>query len=82
MVSRARVDQGSTTTGIGVSSVYKKHRFLRSRAQPSVRRKIELAEYYGISKTSSSSNIKYRPLCISTLWSVVLEMWCSSFYRN
>ena len=42
MVSRARVDQGSTTTGIGVSSVYKKHRFLRSRAQPSLRGKIDL----------------------------------------
>ena len=42
MVSRARVDQGSTTTGIGVSLVYKKHRFLRSRAQPSLRRKIDL----------------------------------------
>ena len=41
MVSRARVDQGSTTTGIGVSLVYKKHRFLRSRAQL-LRRKIDL----------------------------------------
>ena len=31
MVSRALVDQGSITTEIGVSSVYNKHRFIRSR---------------------------------------------------
>ena len=51
MVSRARVDPDSTTTGIGVSSVYKKHRFLRS--QPFLRSTMAFP------KTSSSSNIHH-----------------------